>query len=149
MKKTINQMIFLCLIGILACEKNSNDTIIKDYTYSACKDNLKESDETESIHLKTLTNNQLLIEHINAYFNCEPGKILVKGEIINANQINIYEDEEQHIADCICRYDLNYKIVGVTLGENTITIFQNGFERLVYNIYLSNQTDTLLQVTPI
>src|SRR5512133_1526654 len=102
MKKTINLMLFLCLIGILACEKTSNDTTIKEFAYSSCKDNLKESDEIESIHLKSLANNQLLIEHINAFFNCEPGKITVKGEIIDASKINIYEDEEKNTADCIC-----------------------------------------------
>lgn len=147
MKKIVNLMLTLCIINILSCEKNTNDSIIKEFAYSSCKGNLKESGETESIHLKTLANNQLLIEHINAYFNCEPGKITVKGEIIDAYKINIYEDEEQNIADCICRYDLNYKIVGITYGENNITFFLNGLEKSVFNITISSQTDTVLQVS--
>ena len=140
---------FFGLLMISACDKPSqivtlnHDLMISDFNNSGCKNHLRSTGSVESIHFKMLNGDILSIEHFNVLFNCEPGKITVNCEMISNDHINIYEDEETDDANCICPYDLSFKINGIKAGENSISIYLMNLERLTYTLNLSNTTDTL------
>lgn len=146
MKFVLFQLVFLCWLGLLSCEKKQNEPTVRDLNYSDCKGDLKSSLDSENIHFKMNSDNELLVEHQNVYFNCEPGKISVTGET-DENNINIYEIEEQHMADCICPYDLSYKITGVNTGGNTISVFLMDYKKLECSLNLTIATDTIVQIS--
>ena len=64
---------------------------------------------------------QLQLIHIDAYFNCCPGKITAE-IIIEDNRITILEKEEMAVCHCMCYFDLDYEFSGIKPGVYTISI---------------------------
>ena len=64
---------------------------------------------------------QLKLTHIDAYFNCCPGKITAE-IIIEDNRITILEKEEMAGCHCMCYFDLDYEFNQVKPGIYTISI---------------------------
>lgn len=132
------------LLGLLSCEEEKTE-IVQDFEHSGCKPETKSAFNSETIRFKSLDKGQLLVEHFDTYFNCEPGEITVTAKI-NNKTIEIYEDETDHAADCICPYDLEFKINGIEYGENTVSIYLMNSERFTFNINLTENIDTTISV---
>jgi len=65
----------------------------------------------------------LVLRHINAGFNCCPGKITADIEF-SGNMITITEIEAEQACDCLCLFDLDYEIINLAHGEYTIRIIE-------------------------
>ena len=63
----------------------------------------------------------LVLMHINAGFNCDPGEITADIEF-NGNVITITERESQQGADCLCLFDVDYEIINLSPGEYTLRV---------------------------
>ena len=63
----------------------------------------------------------LVIEHVNAAFNCCTEEPLAVIRIVN-NTITITESEEGEFCDCICIAEVTYEIRNLPVGEYTISI---------------------------
>lgn len=68
----------------------------------------------------------LLLKHINAVFNCCPENIVADIKFIE-HVIHIEEREMNGICDCLCHYDLIYRLDNVTPGEYIIRIKYAGW----------------------
>ncbi len=104
--------IALLVFATVGCSKEEvklkGPLSVANLSYAGCKNNTLNSAEKEYLRLKA--NGQYLgIEHINSEFNCCPGKIFVDSQISN-DTIFINEDETEHACDCICKYDITYKL---------------------------------------
>jgi hypothetical protein len=80
----------------------------------------------------------LLLKHVNGGFNCCPDELLADINI-EGNVITIEEDEslESGGCDCLCLFDVDYRISNLPAGEYTI---------VVYELYLM-EGDEILQFT--
>lgn len=65
----------------------------------------------------------LLIEHINAIFNCCPGDISCNVSIVN-DTITIVETASEASCHCACFYDLDIEVTGVGEKEYYIRIVE-------------------------
>lgn len=117
MKKTIVPVLILFVsIFITSCEKIDNQKLkVDNITYGTCKPGFKSLVTNEKIVYRTVDINYLEVDHINAMFNCEPGRLLVDVEF-NNDTIFVNESEEQSLANCICSYDLSYRIGPLEYG---------------------------------
>lgn len=102
-------------------EMNYNDLNLdfKLTDHSDCKLFEKSTSKNEECIKYEFDNNILYIQHINAAFNCCPGNIKFDYTIIN-NVIIITESEEEAACNCLCLYDLDYKIEGLPQGRYVI-----------------------------
>ena len=66
-------------------------------------------------------NNTLFLTHLNACFNCCPGQIYASIGI-NDNHILIREREAQAACDCLCLFDLDYRITDLPSGSYVLEI---------------------------
>lgn len=128
--KTVLKIIFLCGIIVFtaySCEKiDKENIVVKNFEYNGCKNTQKGMiSDQEYIKIKEIDNNYLYVEHINAIFNCCPGKLFVNAKL-NNDEIIFEEGEEEHGCNCLCPYDLSWKIgpleyksyqVKIMLGE--------------------------------
>ncbi len=88
--------------------------------------------------------NVLVLDHINAAFNCCPGAITVDISVQN-DTITIVEREEQSMCDCNCLYTLHFEIRNLEPRSYTIRFVepyvQPGDERLEFTADLANPAD--------
>lgn len=85
---------------------------------------------------------KLEFEHINAAFNCCPGKIFATFEL-KKDTIIISENEEEHACRCMCLYDLKYEVQGITPGKYFIKVvepYSEESEKLFFEINLNVDT---------
>lgn len=120
--------VIILMIAFGSCKKEfPNDPLaITDLSASDCKtkgSSVKATGE-EYISLQTVNDFYLLFSHINSIFNCHPGQITISLEI-SADTIKINEDETEAGANCICPYDIKFKIGPLKYGTYII-IFQKG-----------------------
>ncbi len=113
MKKITFLVALFLSVGIWGCEdkeENKNDNIyeITDFSYTECKPQTKSDYPKEYLELKS-EGKYLKIKHINAEFNCCPEELLINSKISN-DTIFVYQDEKISGCNCVCRYDLNYKV---------------------------------------
>lgn len=101
---------------------------VSDVLYGSCKPVMK-SDIEEYLLLKVKDNYYLDIEHINAWFNCEPGEIIVDASIEEAT-ITINEYSTENLVNCICPYDLNYLIGPLYYGTYQLNLNKGGLNIL-------------------
>lgn len=82
----------------------------------------------------------LILKHINAGFNCCPGKIDATISVTK-NMIVIEDKEEEQGCFCRCLFDLRYEILDLKPGEYTIAVrgpyIEETDERLIFNVELS------------
>ena len=120
-------IVFILLVN--CCEREASHMIpsVSQITYGDCKSAAKKSGESEYIEYKTVDVDYLQINHVNAWFNCEPGKIIVTAELTN-NTIVVDEYEETGLVNCICPYDLSYQIGPLNYGRYVIRILRGDIE---------------------
>jgi len=142
--KTIRLITFVVVIFILlpSCENSYELENIKidQISFGDCKPITKSSENTERIEYKTVDGNYLPIKHVNTYFNCEPGQLLVNIKIQN-DSIVINEDEEQSIANCICPYDLSFRVGPMEYGTYNFIITKGYLYYTKFTIVFNSQTD--------
>jgi hypothetical protein len=126
----------IIILPLISCERISDlfDARVDQIKYGDCKTNLKKSENSERIEYKTVDRKYLQIKHINVLFNCEPGKLLVDVDQVN-DTIFVDENEKQSIANCICPYDLFYRIGPIDYGDYFIKFQRDGllFAELIVN----------------
>jgi hypothetical protein len=134
-------IVFILLLT--CCEKETSRKVpsVGKITYGDCKPETKKSGESEYLEYKTVDTDYLQINHINAWFNCEPGQLFVSAELIN-DIIAVDEYEESHFANCICPYDLSYRIGPLNYGRYIFRIergeieFSINFNSLTNGIFI-------------
>jgi hypothetical protein len=121
-------------VGMSGCKKNSDvqtPPLGILLSYDGCKEFQGNSDSPLAVVLVPPTNDcidynydgssTLILNHINAGFNCYPGEITAD-IVFNGNIITITEKERDSAADCICLYDLEYNLENLPPGLYTIRV---------------------------
>lgn len=132
--------IFILIIG--NCKKKRIEPSISLLKQSDCKNNMSQStaDLKFSNQRSTMDNKEecieytynkntrsLFITHINAAFNCCPGKIAINIESID-KKIIISENEETAGCSCNCLFDLEIEINNLEPG-NYYLIIKNKYAK--------------------
>lgn len=120
---------FFFIFLVTCCEKETSHKVlsVRQITYGDCKPAIKISGDSEYIEYKTVNGNYLRINPVNAWFNCEPGQLFVSAELIN-EIISVDEYEETGLANCICPYDLSYRIGPLNYGRYIFRIERGDIE---------------------
>ncbi|MFC2155984.1 hypothetical protein ACFLRB_05805 [Acidobacteriota bacterium] len=81
--------------------------------------------------------NTLLVNHINAVFNCCPGSITADTQF-SEGVIAIVEREAEHGCKCTCHYDLDYHFYNIPPAVYTIRITCEGGDIREYTVNLAS-----------
>jgi hypothetical protein len=81
--------------------------------------------------------NTLLVNHINAVFNCCPGSITADTQF-SEGIIAIVEKESEHGCKCTCPYDLDYHFYNIPPAVYTIRITCEGGNILEFTVDLDS-----------
>lgn len=151
MKKSFTLAILILVAGVTCCKKGFPDDplSLSNLTVSECKskgDNTKASDQ-EYITLKTVNDYYLLFNHINSLMNCEPGQITVSVEI-KADTIFVDENEETSFANCICPYDLEFRLGPLHYGDYPVRFQKGGLTYKEYSLTFNKSTDVKIDIQP-
>jgi hypothetical protein len=150
MKKSVVYLfLFTLAIVFTSCKKEfPNDPVaLKDLSISACKTKGYENKgiEPEYFLIKTTDDYYLSFNHINSMFNCEPGEINVSVEIL-ADTIKINETESSSLANCICQYDLEFRLGPLEYGSYFIKFEKGGFLFREYTLDFRRSTDVKIDI---
>jgi hypothetical protein len=141
--------IFLLTFTFAGCKKEfpNNPFTIDNITVSDCKSigENKKGGSPMYISLKTVDNYYLQFDHINSWFNCEPGQISISVEI-NSNDIIIDENESSSLADCICPYDIGCRIGPLQYGSYSIKFQKGGLTFKEYLLDFNKKTDVQINL---
>ena len=138
-------LLFVSLLFSCEQEETMTKVSVDQITYGDCKTGNLKSTDSERIEYKTVDNNYLQFNHINAVFNCEPGELIVNVEIIN-DRIIIEEREEQALANCICLYDLCYRIGPMNYDKYLLTIRHDGANYAEFSIKFNSSTSGVFEI---
>jgi hypothetical protein len=138
----ISGVVLILLLN--CCEKAYDPTALSvdQITYGDCKSVIKKSDHPGYIEYKMVDADYLQINHINAWFNCEPGRIFVHAELIR-DTILVDENEETGGVNCICPYDLSYRIGPLDYGRY---IFRMERRDIAFSIYFNSSTNGVFRI---
>jgi hypothetical protein len=149
MKNLFISLLIFITIGISSCKKSFPDDplAVDNYTVSDCKTNSGNStaDDAEFITIKTVDDYYLLFNHINSVFNCEPGEITVAIEI-RADTISINENETMGSANCVCPYDLEFRLGPMHYGKYITVFRKGGLEFKTYSLDFRKSTDVQIDL---
>jgi len=139
-------ILFFCSF-FQACEKNNNyDFKVDQIIYGDCKPGTKSYFDTEYIEYSTVNKNYLSVKHVNVIFNCEPGQLFVDIELQD-DTIFVHEHEEFGMANCICPYDLSYRIGPLSYGYYQFVLLQGGLQRTQFLIDFNPTTEAVFEIT--
>ena len=141
----IISIVFLLLLTCCEKENSHLPLSVDQIIYGDCKPVIKKSDNSEYIEYRTVDADYLQINHVNAWFNCEPGKILVSAEIIN-DTIVVYEDEETALVNCICPYDLSYRLGPMNYDRYIFSIKRAGCIYIEFSINFNSSTNGVFSI---
>ena len=126
------------------CKKElpNNTLSLKDLNVSDCKtkSGSPKGVDSEYITIKTVDAYYLHINHINAMFNCEPGQITVTINCVS-NSVSMNENESSHLANCICPYDIDFKLGPLKYGTYNLIFKKGGLTFKEYTLDFKNSTD--------
>ena len=150
MKAKIIYPIFLLLIvGLTSCKKEfPNDPLaIKDLSVSICKTKggTAKGIDPEYITIKTVDDYYLLDNHINSMFNCQPGQITITINVSD-NVVSMDENESSSLANCICPYDLEFKLGPLKYGTYNLKFQKSGLTFKEYTLDFKKSTDVKIDL---
>ncbi len=144
-----SRLIFQVVIVFLlmSCENihDLNKLKVDKIKYGDCKTDSKKSEITERIEYKTVDNYYLEIKHINGMFNCEPGRLFVNISTDN-NIVFIDENEEYANANCICPYDLCYRIGPMEYGYYILEFQRGGLKYVEFPVDFNSKTSGVFEI---
>ncbi|MDD2622192.1 MAG: hypothetical protein WC142_03960 [Bacteroidales bacterium] len=141
--------LFLIFIAIIAhsCGEEGEEKRMQASLSSneICKNNLKSADETpDSISCVEYQYNEttktLTLVHINAGFNCCPGKLSCEVSFQN-DTLRVEEFEKEASCHCCCLYDLNIAIKNIEKKSyhiQCIEPYAKGLAPLCFDINLNH-----------
>jgi hypothetical protein len=148
-KLTMIMLILALILG--SCDENAVTPEIQPSgiltDYEGCKTFMTSSSLQTEFYINTEEcieydydgESVLILKHINAGFNCCPGKIDTTISVTE-NKIVIEDKEEEQGCFCQCLFDLRYEIVDLDPGEYTIAVsgpyIEDTDERLLFNLRL-------------
>jgi hypothetical protein len=155
----LSSLLFVALIVTGGCKKSSEAVPLPSGELTGtngCKGAVSNSDSPGGITLASSIqdcvqyqydgNSQLILNHINAGFNCCPGQISADIQI-SGNTITITEAESQQGCKCLCLFDVDYLIQDLTPGTYTIILiglYLEGGQHHEFSINLNQATsDTI------
>ncbi len=131
-----------CKNGDTTEEMQISGKVVKS---SDCKDNIKSAGDPDNLSCVEYgfdpQNNLLKMEHINAGFNCCPGKLYCDIWLSN-DTIYIQEFEEAALCRCNCLYDLDIEIKGVESQKYQVKFIEPYAEKqnkLIFEIDLTRK----------
>jgi hypothetical protein len=140
-------LLFFLVIGIISCKKEfpNGPLLVKDLSVGDCKSKGSISNifDPEYITLKTTDDYYILFEHINSIFNCDPGEITVSTNMSGDTMI-INENETKAGADCICSYDITFKIGPLQHGTYPLKFNKGG---LIFKEFVLDFTSSTIFFT--
>jgi hypothetical protein len=142
-------IIFIMLLANASCEKEdcpSEEFSVQEISYGACK-SFKNSGIDEYLDLSSNTEFYLELEHVNSWFNCSPGQIIVDA-IIENNRITVNEYCTDPSANCICPYDLNFTLGPLAYKNYRLVVKREGHEVLNEPFKFYKNLDLRLSITP-
>lgn len=83
----------------------------------------------------------LSVKHINAGFNCCPGKLSC-GVAIVSDTLVITEKEQSALCDCDCLFDLNVELSNMTVKEYVIKVVEpycGDQQKLIFTVDLEKE----------
>ena len=139
----------IAVIQILAlssgCDRLESSISGRLVSQSVCKSSKGESvksdisdDQSCITYFYNGATKKLLVSHINAGFNCCPGKILCKAELAG-NTLIITERESSAMCSCNCLFDLEIEIDNLDPQVYTVKVIEpycGDQEKLIFNIDL-------------
>jgi len=145
----IYPLVVILSIALTSCKKEfpKDPLAISDFSVTGCKtkgDNAKAVDP-EYITIKTVDNYYLRFSHINSFFNCEPGEITISTDI-SSDRITINEEETTSSANCICPYDIVFKLGPLEYGTFTIIFQKGGLTFKEYSLTYKKSTDVRIDI---
>jgi hypothetical protein len=144
-----SRLIFQVVVVLLlmSCENihDLNKLKVDKITYGDCKTDSKKSENAERIEYKTVDKDYLEIKHINGMFNCDPGRILVNVSEED-NIVSIDENEEYPIANCICPYDLCYRIGPIDYGYYIFDFQRDGLKYVEFPVDFNSKTSGVFEI---
>ena len=162
MKYLIFILTAISFLAIQSCDRLPNDCdCYQDITAEVTNFTDCKNDQTELFfdgYDKTTTaieytydesTKSLMLRHINANFNCCPGKIYCGFEI-DDNVIVVQELSEKEDCRCICLYDVDFLLNNVEKGIYTIAIKELYIEEalwLQFDIDLNESTSGVFKQT--
>ncbi len=144
-------MAILLLLIAFGCKTKTEDLYVvsgKLLSHTECK---MASTKNTAFVMDTITcaeysynsiTQMLLIKHINAGFNCDPGDLSVIVNISN-DTIIIEEFEDSNFANCNCLFDLDIEIKEIEAKPYQIKFiepYRVNQEPLIFGVNFSNQT---------
>ncbi len=117
-------------------------------SHTGCKLMISDStiNRTDSLSCAEYTfnnaTNKLLIKHINAGFNCCPDSIYSNVSISN-DTIIIQEFESGPQCYCLCLYDLNFEIDGISANKYQVKFIEplrGNQQELIFEVDFTNQS---------
>ncbi len=87
--------------------------------------------------------NTLTLKHVNAGFNCCPGKLYVETSL-SGNTIMIKEHESESSCKCQCLYDLDIVLTGVEAKKYKIEIvepYATRQQQIIFEVNLENDNE--------
>ena len=153
MKTGYIQILFLLIIIIaVSCDKindDSSDITAKLISHTGCKNDLKSAavntpDTLSCVkYIYDFTSGTLKLTHINAGFNCCPGKLTCTA-VMHSDTIVISEYEEKADCRCNCLYDLEIEITEVNPQKYVICFvepYAPDEEDLIFDVDLNKSPE--------
>jgi hypothetical protein len=145
----IYPFLILLTIALTSCKKEfpKDPLTMNNLTVSDCKikgDNAK-GIVPEYITIKTVDDYYLLFSHINSLLNCEPGEIIVSTGI-SSDTITINEDAAKADANCVCPYDIEFKLGPLEYGNFTIVFQKTGLTFKEYSLTYKKSTNIRIDI---
>jgi hypothetical protein len=151
MKHQILFSFLVIAIALTSCKKEFPDEplAIDKLSVSDCKtkgDGSKGIDP-EYITIKTVDDYYLHFSHFNSILNCEPGKITVAIEI-KSDTISVNETEESSIANCVCPYDIDFRLGPLEYGIYPVKFKKRDLTIKEYSLNYNKSTNVRIDIQP-
>jgi hypothetical protein len=143
---------FLAIFLIISCGKENHNPYIKGelINNTGCKSFKSAVITYETPNNQSCVNysyeksgNKLSLKHINAGFNCCPGKLSCN-VTMNGDTLIIEEFEKNSLCDCDCLFDLDIEVTGVIPGKYKVRFIEpycGKQEKILFETNLADHPD--------
>jgi hypothetical protein len=147
MRANFLSVIFILFLANTSCDNTdfpSDEFSAQEINYGDCKP-VKKSTTEEYLILTSSEDFYLEIKHVNSWFNCSPGQIMVDASF-EGNNISINEYSTDNSANCICPYDLSFMLGPLQYRTYNLIVKRGDFEIVNVEIEFKKNLDVRIEI---